>query len=259
MFTNSLVIAFTIMEAAESDAWMEDAQGYSMASSPIQRDDELIPYTWLHQHQLDDVKHYTGFEKEELESIYCQAMNNLRTNKSVFTRSQALFIALWYIRTGENCNQIAKYLKARSNQSVEVAVSKGIIALSKCFIPFAMNAKTTIPAAKDVMLDNESVIISERLDDHKFEKSRFIVDGRHHEFARVPFNVNRTSYYSYKLHCPALSNMFIIDRTGQCNYVSPSYPASTHDITIYRRHQIETNAGLKQMIQTVKPGEELNI
>lgn len=61
---------------------------------------------------------------------------------------------------------------------------------------------------------------------------------------------------SYKLHCPALLNMLIIDRTGQCNFVSPSYLASTHDITIYRGHQLESYDSLKQMIQTVKPGEE---
>lgn len=246
-------------EDGDSDTWMMDAQGYSMASSPIQRDDELVPYSWLEKYQLDDVKHYTGFDRIDLEKIYEKALQYLNCNKSTFTRGQALFISLWQIRTGVTCNEIAVHLKTRSNQTVESAVAKGFAALSKCFVPFRVDSRTKIPKASEVMLDNESAIIEERMTDDHFIKSRFIVDGRHHAFGRVPMTSNRKSYFSYKLHCPALSNMYIIDREGQCSYVSGSYPASIHDLTIYRDVQIESNAGLRQMIHEICPNDELYI
>lgn len=246
-------------EDYDSDTWMRDAQGYSMASSPIQRDDELVPYSWLEKYQLEDVKHYTGFDRIHLESIYEKALQYMNCNKSTFTRGQALFISLWHIRTGVTCNEIAVHLKTRSNQTVESAVAKGFAALSKCFIPFRVDTRTKIPKASEVMLGNESSIIEERMIDDHFLNSRFIVDGRHHAFGRVPMTSNRKSYFSYKLHCPALSNMYIIDREGQCSYVSESYPASIHDLTIYRNERIATCAGLRQMIHEICPNDNLFI
>ena len=189
-----------------------------------------------------DWKRVTGFDLPTLEKIIMRAIVNFRGGAtSKVSDKEAVLLAIVWLRSGLSFSKLAEPTKWNS-QIVIRAVIKGISAIASCFEEFTLygplKSLVDIADPEDIKELTETEL-----------RSQFIVDGKHVPAGKIGREVERKSYYSYKLKHVGYQFQCIITHTGQCVHVSEGERAGSHDMSIYYNNRTRVLVGLCQIVQ----------